>query len=136
MATLLNKCPLYFILFSLFAFYLEKSFASYQSYGATSDTEYYLVPETHIWREYPRIWTVKSFSNYTSKFTLIYSLQEGNCKTNKLRFLRQTWVLREPDIGGRLSVDKKSRSWRDIDERQFELDLLTYMCTVKKEETD
>ena len=45
-------------------------------------------------------------------------------------------MLRDPDIGGRLSVDKKSRNWRDIDERQFELDLLTYMCTVKKEETD
>ena len=79
--------------------------AEYQSYGMRVDTDYLLIPETHIWRENPRIWTVKKYFSDRDKFSLVYALQEADCKKNKLRYRSQTWVLRESDQGDELLTD-------------------------------
>ena len=92
------------------------------------------MPETHIWRDKPRIWTIKRYSDPTSKFIIIYSLQEGDCKNKKIRYRSQTWVLREERIGGQLLIDRKVKKWRITDNDKYEGYLLNYLCTVRKEE--
>ena len=125
-----------FSFFFFFFFFLNPSFSSYEIYGISGEVEYLLVPESHIWRENPRIWTIKRYSDPTSKFIVIYSFQEGDCKNNKIRYRSQTWVLREERIGGQLLNDKKVKRWRIVDKDNFEDYLLSYLCTVRKEDEE
>ena len=68
--------------------------AEYQSYGISEQIDYLLIPKTHIWRDNPRIWTIKKYLDSGSKFSLVYALQEADCDHNKLRYRSQTWVVR------------------------------------------
>ena len=36
--------------------------AEYQSYGISEQIDYLLIPKTHIWRDNPRMWTIKTVS--------------------------------------------------------------------------
>ena len=35
--------------------------AEYQSYGISEQIDYLLIPKTHIWRDNPRMWTIKEY---------------------------------------------------------------------------
>ena len=112
----------------------SSSNAEYFRYGKGSDTEFFIIPETHIWRDNPRVWTVKKFSNELSKFTLVYSLQEGDCKKNKLRHISQTWVVRDVIGTDDFLTDKNTKRWRPINMSISENILLSFLCTYVREE--
>jgi len=120
--------------FFLIYFGFSSSNAEYFRYGKGSDTEFFIIPETHIWRDNPRVWTVKKFSNDLSKFTLVYSLQEADCKQNKLRHISQTWVVRDVIGTDDLLIDKKTKNWRPINMSISENILLSFLCTYVREE--
>ena len=63
--------------------------AEYQSYGISEQIDYLLIPKTHIWRDNPRMWTIKKYLDSESKFSL-FTLWEADCDRNKLRYRSQT----------------------------------------------
>ena len=107
--------------------------AEYQSYGFGEDTEYFLIPETHIWRENPRVWTIKKYSDVRDKFTLVYALQEADCERNRIRYRSQTWVLRNAFEQEELLIDSSLKRWRVPDGGRFEDLLYIFLCTYIKE---
>ncbi|MDA9689990.1 hypothetical protein N9V13_06225 [Betaproteobacteria bacterium] len=109
--------------------------AEYQSYGISEQIDYLLIPKTHIWRDNPRMWTVKKYLDSGSKFSLVYALQEADCDRNKLRYRSQTWVIRN-DLEEQLLTDKSVKNWRNLKSESFEGLLHTFLCTYVQEKED
>ena len=103
--------------------------AEYQSYGISEQIDYLLIPKTHIWRENPRIWTIKKYLDSGSKFSLVYALQEADCDRNKLRYRSQTWVTRNDSEEDQLLTDTSVKKWRNLKSESFEEVLHTFLCT-------
>ena len=40
---------------------VNASLREYQSYGISEQIDYLLIPKTHIWRDNPRMWTIKQY---------------------------------------------------------------------------
>ena len=77
------------------------------------------------------------FNDVSSKFTLIYSLEEADCPRKLLRNLSQTWVIRETDLEKRLTQNRRVKMWRELSYEKFEERLHNFLCTYtppKKEE--
>ncbi len=111
--------------------------AEYQIYGTNGEVDYLLIPKTHIWRDKPRIWTVKKYLDYKSKFSLVYALQEADCERNKIRYRSQTWVLRDDIEGEELLIDSNTKGWRKPQTELFEDVLHIFLCTyVREKESD
>ena len=110
--------------------------AEYQSYGISEQIDYLLIPKTHIWRDNPRMWTIKQYSDSESKFSLVYALQEADCDRNKLRYRSQTWVIRDGSEEDQLLTDTSIKKWRNLKSESFEEILHTFLCTYVREEED
>ena len=110
--------------------------AEYQSYGISEQIDYLLIPKTHIWRDNPRIWTIKRYLDSGSKFSLVYALQEADCGRNKLRYQSQTWVIRNDLEEEQLLTDTSVKKWRKLKSESFEDVLHTFLCTYVKEKGD
>ena len=110
--------------------------AEYQSYGISEQIDYLLIPKTHIWRDNPRMWTVKQYLDSRSKFSLVYALQEADCDRNKLRYRSQTWVIRNGLEEDQLLTDTSVKKWRSLKSESFEEILYTFLCTYVQEIED
>jgi len=110
--------------------------AEYQSYGISEQIDYLLIPKTHIWRENPRMWTIKKYLDSGSKFSLVYALQEADCDRNKLRFRSQTWVIRNDSEEDQLLTDTSVKRWRNLKSESFEEILHIFLCTYVQEKED
>ena len=110
--------------------------AEYQSYGISEKIDYLLIPKTHIWRDNPRMWTIKQYLDSGSKFSLVYSLQEADCDRNKLRYRSQTWVIRNDLEEDQILTDTSVRKWRNLKRELFEEVLHTFLCTYVQEKED
>ena len=110
--------------------------AEYQSYGISDRVEYLLIPKTHIWRDNPRMWTIKQYLDSGSKFSLIYALQEADCDRNKLRYRSQTWVIRDDLEEDQLLTDTSVKKWRNLKSESFEEILHTFLCTYVQEKEE
>ena len=111
--------------------------ATYEAYGYDKGVDYLYIPETFTWKEFPRVWTIMKFNDVSSKFTLIYSLEEADCPKKLLRNLSQTWVIRETDLEKRLTQNRRVKMWRELSYDKFEERLHNFLCTYsppKKEE--
>ena len=111
--------------------------ATYEAYGYDKGIDYLYIPETFTWKEFPRVWTIMKFNDVSSKFTLIYSLEEADCPRKLLRNLSQTWVIRETDLEKRLTQNRRVKMWRELSYEKFEERLHNFLCTYtppKKEE--
>ncbi len=111
--------------------------ATYEAYGYDKGIDYLYIPETFTWKEFPRVWTIMKFNDVSSKFTLIYSLEEADCPRKLLRNLSQTWVIRETDLEKRLTQNRRIKMWRELSYEKFEERLHNFLCTYtppKKEE--
>ena len=100
--------------------------AEYQSYGISEQIDYLLIPKTHIWRDNPRMWTIKQYLDSESKFSLVYALQEADCDRNKLRYRSQTWVIRNDSEEDQLLTDTSVKKWRTLKSESFEEILHTF----------
>ena len=111
--------------------------AEYQSYGISEQIDYLLIPKTHIWRDNPRMWTIKKYLDSGSKFSLVYALQEADCDRNKLRYRSQTWVIRNDSEEDQLLTDTSVKKWRNLKSESFEEILHTCSCApmFKKKKT-
>ena len=110
---------------------------TYEAYGYDKGVDYLYIPETFTWKEFPRVWTIMKFNDVSSKFTLIYSLEEADCPKKLLRNLSQTWVIRETDLEKRLTQNRRVKMWRELSYDKFEERLHNFLCTYsppKKEE--
>ena len=107
--------------------------AEYQSYGISEKIDYLLIPKTHIWRDNPRMWTIKQYLDSGSKFSLVYSLQEADCDRNKLRYRSQTWVIRNGLEEDQILTDTSVKKWRNLKSELFEEVLHTFLCTYVRE---
>ena len=110
--------------------------AEYQSYGISEQIDYLLIPKTHIWRDNPRMWTIKKYLDSGSKFSLVYALQEADCDRNKLRYRSQTWVTRNDSEEDQLLTDASVKGWRDLKSESFEEILHMFLCTYVQEKED
>ena len=110
--------------------------AEYQSYGISEKIDYLLIPKTHIWRDNPRMWTIKQYLDSGSKFSLVYSLQEADCDRNKLRYRSQAWVIRNDLEEDQILTDTSVRKWRNLKRELFEEVLHTFLCTYVQEKED
>ena len=110
--------------------------AEYQSYGISEQIDYLLIPKTHIWRDNPRMWTIKQYLDSGSKFSLVYALQEADCDRIKLRYRSQTWVIRDGLEEDQILTDTSVKNWRNIKSELFEEVLHTFLCTYVKEKED
>ena len=111
--------------------------AEYQSYGISEQIDYLLIPKTHIWRDNPRMWTIKKYLDSDSKFFLVYALQEADCERNKLRYRSQTWVTRSDSEEDQLLTDSSVKRWRNLKSESFEEILHMFLCTyVQEKEND
>lgn len=110
--------------------------SEYQSYGIGEQVDYLLIPKTHIWRDNPRMWTIKKYLDSGSKFSVVYSLQEADCDSNRLRYRSQTWVLRNDVEEDRILTDTSVKRWRDLKSELFEGILHTFLCTYVREKED
>ena len=110
--------------------------AEYQSYGISERIDYLLIPKTHIWRDNPRMWTIKKYLDNGSKFSLVYALQEADCDRNKLRYRSQTWVIRDDSEEDQLLTDKSVKRWRNLKSESFEEILHMFLCTYVQEKED
>ena len=110
--------------------------AEYQLYGIGEQIDYLLIPKTHIWRDNPRMWTIKKYLDRESKFSLVYALQEADCDRNKLRYRSQTWVIRSASEGDQLLTDTSVKRWRNLSSESFEETLHTFLCTYVQEIED
>ena len=110
--------------------------AEYQSYGISEQIDYLLIPKTHIWRDNPRMWTIKQYLDSGSKFSLVYALQEADCDRNKLRYRSQTWVIRNDLEEEQLLTDMSVKKWRNPKSELFEDVLHTFLCTYVQEKED
>ena len=110
--------------------------AEYQSYGISEQIDYLLIPKTHIWRDNPRMWTIKQYLDSGSKFSLVYALQEADCDRNKLRYRSQTWVIRNDLEEDQLLTDTSVKKWRTLKSELFEEVLHTFLCTYVQEKED
>ena len=110
--------------------------AEYQSYGISEEIDYLLIPKTHIWRDNPRMWTIKQYLDRGSKFSLVYALQEADCDRNKLRYRSQTWVIRNDSEEDQLLTDTSVKKWRNLKSEVFEEILHTFLCTYVQEIED
>ena len=110
--------------------------AEYQSYGISDQIDYLLIPKTHIWRENPRMWTIKKYLDSDSKFFLVYALQEADCDRNKLRYRSQTWVTRDDSREDQLLTDTSVKRWRNLKSESFEEILHMFLCTYVQEKED
>lgn len=110
--------------------------AEYQSYGISDQIDYLLIPKTHIWRENPRMWTIKKYLDSDSKFFLVYALQEADCDRNKLRYRSQTWVTRSDSEEDQLLTDSSVKRWRNLKSESFEEILHMFLCTYVQEKED
>jgi len=110
--------------------------AEYQSYGISEQIDYLLIPKTHIWRDNPRMWTIKRYLDTGSKFSLVYALQEADCDRNKLRYRSQTWVIRNDLEEDQLLTDTSVKKWRNLKSESFEEILHTFLCTYVQEKED
>ena len=110
--------------------------AEYQSYGISEQIDYLLIPKTHIWRDNPRMCTIKKYLDSGSKFSLVYALQEADCNRNKLRYRSQTWVIRDGTDEDQLLTDTSIKKWRNLKSESFEEILHTFLCTYVREEED
>ena len=110
--------------------------AEYQSYGISEQIDYLLIPKTHIWRDNPRMWTIKKYLDSESKFSLVYALQEADCDRNKLRYRSQTWVIRNDSEEDQLLTDTSVKKWRTLKSESFEEILHTFLCTYVREKED
>ena len=110
--------------------------AEYQSYGISEQIDYLLIPKTHIWRDNPRMWTIKQYLDSGSKFSLVYALQEADCDRNKLRYRSQTWVIRNGLEEDQILTDTSVKKWRNLKSELFEEVLHTFLCTYVREKED
>ena len=110
--------------------------AEYQSYGMSEQIDYLSIPKTHIWRDNPRMWTIKKYLDTGSKFSLVYSLQEADCDRNKLRYRSQTWVIRNDIEEDQLLTDTSVKNWRNLKSESFEELLHTFLCTYVQAKED
>ena len=110
--------------------------AEYQSYGISEQIDYLLIPKTHIWRDNPRMWTIKKYLDSGSKFSLVYALQEADCDRNKLRYRSQTWVSRIDSEEDQLLTDTSVKRWRNLKSESFEEILHMFLCTYVQENED
>ena len=110
--------------------------AEYQSYGISEQIDYLLIPKTHIWRDNPRMWTIKKYLDSGSKFSLVYALQEADCGGKKLRYRSQTWVIRNGLEEDQILTDTSVKKWRNLKSELFEEVLHTFLCTYVKEKED
>ena len=110
--------------------------AEYQSYGISEQIDYLLIPKTHIWRDNPRMWTIKKYLDSGSKFSLVYALQEADCDRSKLRYRSQTWVIRNNSEEDQLLTDTSVKKWRNLKSELFEEVLHTFLCTYVQEKED
>ena len=110
--------------------------AEYQSYGISEEIDYLLIPKTHIWRDNPRMWTIKQYLDSGSKFSLVYALQEADCDRNKLRYRSQTWAIRNDSEEDQLLTDTSVKKWRGLKSESFEEVLHTFLCTYVQEIED
>ena len=110
--------------------------AEYQSYGNSEQIDYLLIPKTHIWRDNPRMWTIKKYLDSGSKFSLVYALQEADCDRNKLRYRSQTWVSRIDSEEDQLLTDTSVKRWRNQKSESFEEILHMFLCTYVQENED
>ena len=110
--------------------------AEYQSYGISDQIDYLLIPKTHIWRDNPRMWTIKKYLDRDSKFFLVYALQEADCDRNKLRYRSQTWVTRSDSDEDQLLTDSSVKRWRNLKSESFEEILHMFLCTYVQEKED
>ena len=121
---------------SLLMLAINPANAEYQSYGISEQIDYLLIPKTHIWRENPRIWTIKKYLDSGSKFSLVYALQEADCDRNKLRYRSQTWVIRNDLEEDQLLTDTSVKRWRKLKSESFEGILHMFLCTYVQEKED
>ena len=121
--------------FGLLMLIITPANPEYQSYGISEQIDYLLIPKTHIWRDNPRMWTIKEYLDSGSKFSLVYALQEADCDRNKLRYRSQTWVIRN-DLEEQLLTDKSVKNWRNLKSESFEGLLHTFLCTYVQEKED
>ena len=110
--------------------------AEYQSYGISEQIDYLIIPKTHIWRDNPRMWTIKKYLDGGSKFSLVYALQEADCDRNRLRYRSQTWVIRNEIAEDQLLTDTSVKRWRNLKSESFEEILYTFLCTYVQEKED
>ena len=110
--------------------------AEYQSYGISEQIDYLLIPKTHIWRDNPRMWTIKQYLDSGSKFSLVYALQEADCGGKKLRYRSQTWVIRDGLEEDQILTDTSVKKWRNLKSELFEEVLHTFLCTYVQEKED
>ena len=110
--------------------------AEYQSYGISEQIDYLLIPKTHIWRDNPRMWTIKQYLDSGSKFSLVYALQEADCGGKKLRYRSQTWVIRNGLEEDQILTDTSVKKWRNLKSELFEEVLHTFLCTYVQEKED
>ncbi len=120
----------------LFALVINPVNAEYQSYGISEQIDYLLIPKTHIWRDNPRMWTIKKYLDSGSKFSLVYALQEADCDRNKLRYRSQTWVIRNASEEDQLLTDTSVKRWRNLESESFEEILHMFLCTYVQEKED
>ena len=121
---------------SLLMLAITSANAEYQSYGISEQIDYLLIPKTHIWRDNPRIWTIKKYLDSGSKFSLVYALQEADCDRNKLRYRSQTWVVRNDLEEDQLLTDTSVKRWRNLKSESFEEILHIFLCTYVQEKED
>ena len=124
----------YAIVLSMLA--ITPASAEYQSYGISERIDYLLIPKTHIWRDNPRMWTIKKYLDSGSKFSLVYALQEADCDRNKLRYRSQTWVIRDGSLEDQLLTDKSIKKWRNLKSESFEEILHIFLCTYVQEKEE
>ena len=120
----------------LFMLAITPANAEYQSYGISDQIDYLLIPKTHIWRDNPRMWTIKQYLDSGSKFSLVYALQEADCDRNKLRYRSQTWVIRNDSEEDQVLTDTSVKKWRNLKSESFEEILHTFLCTYIQEKGD
>ena len=120
----------------LFMLAITPANAEYQSYGISDQIDYLLIPKTHIWRDNPRMWTIKKYLDSESKFSLVYALQEADCDRNKLRYRSQTWVIRNDLEEDQLLTDTSIKRWRNLKSESFEEVLHMFLCTYVQEKED
>ncbi|OUW04646.1 MAG: hypothetical protein CBD16_01865 [Betaproteobacteria bacterium TMED156] len=123
------KFTLILLFFGLLPFCFSNANATYEIYGSENDIEFLYIPETFTWRQHPRVWTIIKFNDYSSKFTLIYSLEEADCSNTLLRNISQTWIKRDESMDNRINQNRSVKMWRDLNADKFEDILHNFLCT-------